>query len=84
MVTQQCDFEASRPGGLRGLMRWLDVGLGQMSGTVTALDEVTCSGNCKASERGVGRQQKGVTDSVMRQREELSLATVTRCDLTQA
>lgn len=36
------DFEASGPGGLRGLSRRLS----QMSGTVTALDEVTCSGNC--------------------------------------
>lgn len=60
------------------------MGLSQMSGTVTALDEVTCSGNCKASERGVGRQQKGVTDSAMRQRKGFLSDTVTCCDLTQA
>ena len=61
-VTSRCDFEARRPGGLRGLMGWMNVGLSQMSGTVTALDGVTCCGNCKVSERGAGQKQKGMTD----------------------
>lgn len=34
-----------------------------MSDTVTALDEVTCSGKYKASEREAGREQKRVTDN---------------------
>lgn len=42
------------PGGLLGLMKCLDVGLSQMSGTVTAWDEVTCSGNHRPPEREMG------------------------------
>lgn len=39
------------------------MGLSQMSGTVRALDEVTCSGNCEVSEKEARRQQMRVNDS---------------------
>lgn len=39
------------PAFLRGLLKWLAAGLSQRTGTVTARDEVACSGKCEASVR---------------------------------